>query len=106
MSGSLPGLVHLQEKFAAKQDRFAILAFHDDSVADFAELDPELAKLEKGIWKGKKLPFPILLDASGETTTTWGITGFPTTILIDPEGKLVGAIGEAALEELLTRELK
>jgi len=106
VSGSLPGLARLQAKFAAHSARFQILAFHDDSVADFAELDPHLARLQESVWKGQPLPFPILLDASGETIATWGIDSFPTTVLIDPQGKLVGEIGERALEELLARELR
>src|SRR5438105_2441369 len=52
-------------------------------------------------WNGKDLPFPILLDATGETIKTYEIRKFPTTILIDPEGKLVGEAGEPQLEEKL-----
>lgn len=106
MSGSLPALRALAEKHPKYTERIALLAFHDDSVADFAELDPELTKLEKNVWKGKPLPFPILLDASGTTIATYGIDSFPTTLLIDPEGKLVGKVGEAELEELFAREVK
>ena len=106
MSGSLPGLRALAEKHPKYAERIALLTFHDDSVADFSELDPELAKLEKNVWKGKPLPFPILLDASGETLATYGIDSFPTTILIDPEGKLVGEVHEAELAELFAREAR
>lgn len=99
MGRGLPALVRLQERFKEKQDRFAILAFHDDSVANLAELDLKLAPIQEGTWKGQALPFPILLDASGETIETWGIHGFPTTVLIDPEGKIVGEVGEEQLAE-------
>ena len=106
MSGSLPGLRALAEKHPKYTERIALLAFHDDSVADFTELDPELAKLEKNVWKGKSLPFPILLDASGTTIATWGIDSFPTTVLIDPQGNIVGRVGEPELEELFAREVR
>ena len=29
---------------------------------------------------------PILLDADAETSTNWGVTGLPTTFVVDPEG--------------------
>lgn len=106
MSGSLPALRALAEKHPKYAERIALLAFHDDSVADFSELDPELAKLEKNVWKGKPLPFPILLDASGATIAAYGIDSFPTTVLIDPQGNLVGAVGESELEELFEREVR
>ena len=77
------------DKHAAERERFAILAFHDSSAKDFAELDAKLAPIVANRWNGRALPFPILLDATGETIETWGIHAFPTTVLIDPEGKLV-----------------
>jgi hypothetical protein len=52
-------------------------------------------------WRGRDLPFPILLDATGQTLKDYGIRAFPTTLLIDPEGKLVGEAGEKELEEKL-----
>jgi hypothetical protein len=73
-----------------KSDRFEFVAFHDASVKDFAELDPKMDKLEAEHWKGRELPFPILLDATGKTIAQFGVHAFPTQILIDPEGKLVG----------------
>lgn len=96
--------MRLQERFQEKRDQFAILAFHDDSVQDFEELDQKLAPIVSGTWKGEPLPFPILLDASGETIATWGIHAYPTSVLIDPEGLIVGADGEERLEEILAGE--
>ena len=59
---------------------------------------------EKGIiekvWK-KDLPFPVLLDASGKTIKRWGISAYPTLVLIDPEGNLVKGGGERMLEQKL-----
>jgi hypothetical protein len=91
------------DRHQADRDRFAILAFHDASVADFAELDAKLAPIAAGMWGGRALPFPILLDSTGETIATWGILGYPTTVLIDPEGKLVGLATEEDLALALQR---
>ena len=52
-------------------------------------------------WKGKSLPFPILLDASGATVKSYGIQAFPTLVLIDPEGRVVKGGSEALLAEKL-----
>ena len=47
------------------------------------------------------LPFPILLDSDGKIQNTFGVTHWPTTILFDPEGKLVGEIQPDELEKKL-----
>jgi hypothetical protein len=94
-------LIDLYEAHKKDRDKFEILAFHDGTVKDFAELDTKLEGPRKKYWAGRDLPFPILLDASGQTIKDWGIHAFPTTLLIDPEGKLVGQAGEAELEKKL-----
>jgi hypothetical protein len=97
----LPRLIQLYERFQDRRDRFEILAFHDTTARSFAELDPKLAQLEKAAWQGKPLPFPILLDATGETLKRYGVQAFPTCVLIDPDGKLVGSGSEEMLVEAL-----
>lgn len=101
MSRSLPALMELQERFADRRDDFAILAFHDDTVKSFAELDPKLEQLERDAWNGRKLPFPILLDASRETISTYGIRSFPTTVAIGPDGRIIKGKAITLLEEHL-----
>lgn len=90
------------EEHKDQRDRFEILAFHDARAKTFAELDEKLAPIIKDKWEGKELPFPILLDDSGETIKNLGVRGFPTVILIDPEGRLV----KGGNEEMLGEELK
>jgi hypothetical protein len=97
----LPGLIDLYEAHAKDRDKFEIIAFHDGTVKDFKELDEKLKKVKEMQWHGRDLPFPILLDATGQTIKDYGIHYFPTTILIDPEGKLVGEAREDQLEAKL-----
>jgi hypothetical protein len=97
----LPGLIDLYEDRAKDRDKFEIIAFHDGTVKDFKELDGKLTKVKEMYWRGRDLPFPILLDATGQTIKDFGIRAFPTTILIDPEGKLVGEAREEQLEAKL-----
>ena len=46
--------------------------------------------------------FPVLMDYDGAITSSYGVTGFPTTYIIDPEGNLiarkVGPIPEDSAE--------
>ena len=47
------------------------------------------------------MPFPVLLDGEGKTYGIYGIQGWPTTLLIDPEGHLVKDGDLAMLAEKL-----
>ena len=88
----------LYARHADQRDRFEILALHDTAAKTFAELDPKLEDLQKVAWGGKSLPFPILLDSSGESLKNFGIEAFPTMVLIDPAGNVVHG-GDADLLE-------
>ena len=88
-------------EYRDQRDRFEILAFHDAQVKSFDELDSKLKNIVKEKWNGRPLPFPILLDATGETVREWGIRSFPTTLLIDPEGNLHGNADVRILKEKL-----
>jgi hypothetical protein len=97
----LPRFIDLYELHRDHRDRFEIIAFHDRTAKSFAELDPKLVDTRAKLWRGKDLPFPILLDATGQTVKAYGIDFFPTTLLIDPDGKLVGHADAADLEKHL-----
>ena len=90
VESSLPEAVAFQTLYAAHAERFVILSVHSDRAKSFAELDPKLPAFERQFFGGKPLPFPILIDGDGRTAERYGIDGFPTAILIDPAGKLVG----------------
>jgi hypothetical protein len=91
----------LAEKYKAFEDKFEILAFHDASAKTLAELDEKLEAIVRDRWGGKQLPFPILMDSTGQTIDNYGVNAFPTTILIDPDGNLVKGRAEHKLEQIL-----
>jgi len=99
-------LIDFYDDHAADRDKFEVIAFHDGSVKDFAEMDAKTEYTKKTLWRGRDLPFPVLLDAPnnerGVTIGAYEIQSFPTTILIDPEGKLVGEVSPEELEKKLT----
>lgn len=79
----------MYEEFEDRRDAFEIIAFHNSGRPTFEALDPDLASCKTKHWKGRDLPFPILLDSTGDTTRELGVRSYPTVLLINPEGKLV-----------------
>jgi hypothetical protein len=52
-------------------------------------LDEKLKPIIRRQWNGRSLPFPILLDTTGETVEKYGVVHWPTAVLIDPAGRVV-----------------
>jgi hypothetical protein len=82
---------------------FQILTVHTDSVESLNDLDEKLKPIVRGPWNGRKLPFPILLDGTGETKKNFGISYYPTTVIIDPDGNVVEAGSVEWLEDKLNK---
>ncbi len=117
--GSMPELMKLHDDFGDKG--LVVIAVHDDSVASLEEMDQNLAATKKSIWKDRDLPFLVALDGGGElpiagtersvkgaTHAAFGIQHWPTTVLIDPQGNVVGErdVSSPELRSLLEKELK
>jgi hypothetical protein len=83
-------------------------------------LDERLAETRKQIWAGRDLPWPVALvvgkrtpfgegiqgDARSEVSAAYGVVSYPTQVLIDRRGAIVGkfhpdAEGIALLEKAL-----
>lgn len=100
--GAMPVLIELHEKFAGKG--LAIVGVHvdaDGEVDSAGKLAEKVAGYVKGSWNGKELPFANALASGkmvgedddrgrGGPPKQYGVLGYPTTILIDPDGKVVG----------------
>jgi len=97
---SLPELMQFWDEYPDDRDKFVFLAFHDKQAKDFDELDAKLVPIVRDTWGGRNLPFPILLDSTGQTVEEYGIQSWPTTILINPEGKVVMGSEETIREHL------
>src|SRR5687768_15878716 len=89
------------EDYAAHREKFEVFAIHDHAAKSFADLDQKLVRIKKQNWQGKDLPFPILLDGKNNTHKRYGINAWPTGLLIDPDGKLVGQADISTLEAKL-----
>ena len=93
--------MQMYDEFKDRRKDFEILAFHDTQAATFQDLDAKIAKLKAEVWGGRDLPFPILLDTTGETLRTFGVNSFPTVVAIDPSGNIVRGGSEHSLREYL-----
>jgi hypothetical protein len=83
------------KEYADCRGQFEILAVHGKRANTLAELDRRLENIKRDEWGGETLPFPVLLDATGEVLKAWGVQGLPITVLVDPEGRVVrGGIGD------------
>jgi hypothetical protein len=73
-------------------------------VATVAELDRRLDDTRKNLWKGRDVPFPVALVVGKRTSygegiaglarsaasAEFGVTSYPTHILIDRRGRIAG----------------
>lgn len=108
----MPGLMDLAEKFKDRPVRW--IAVHDGSVNEFEELDAKLADIRERLWKGRRLPFDSAIDQPlgdghdrgvGVTADRYGVKLWPTLVVIDRAGNLVGAVSKDRLEAELERLL-
>ena len=112
----MPKTFELYDKYHAQG--LEVIGVHVDlgedeqqPVATVAELDKRLEETKRDLWKGRDLPFPVALvigkptsygegiegQARSPASAAFGVTGYPTHILIDRQGKVVGQF--AANEE-------
>jgi thiol-disulfide isomerase/thioredoxin len=92
IKGTLPELTKFYEEHAADRDQFEILAIcntANEKARTIGAFDALVASVVENTWGGKQLPFPVLVDGDGDTAGIYGIIGWPTALLIDPEGHLV-----------------
>jgi thiol-disulfide isomerase/thioredoxin len=102
----LPKLKEFYIREHAHRDRFEVLAIHENGVAGTIsadELSRKLEALAKDKWSGEPLPFPVLLDRTGDLIRNWGISAYPTVALLSPEGVLMQGDLET-LDRMLKRQ--
>ena len=115
VAGAIPKMMEIYDDHADERDNYQVLTVHSSSGGDsFAMVDEKLVPIVRDVWGGRMMPFPILLDTEGKIQKTFGVSHWPTTVLFDPEGKLVGEIQPEQLaaklkpiptEVALTRQL-
>ena len=122
--GAMPALVEAFEHFKGKP--VTIIALHDQSIQSRDEYDRRLSEVKRQAWNNRELPFQVALDrpdsevpsgdrgiGQGVTCKRYQITMFPTTLVIDQDGKVVGTVNvrekgrlDAMINELLAKMAK
>lgn len=97
----MPTLIKLHERYHDKG--LVIIGVHvdiDGEVDTAAKLNEKTAPLKRDHWNGRDLPFTVALMSGKEHSdgekvqgalADYGIDAYPTTILIDTKGNVVGA---------------
>ena len=76
----MPSMERLYQTF--KQTPFVLLA---------VSTDRQGAQAAKPFVENLNLTFPVLLDSTAEVSQHYGVRGLPTSYLIDPDGRIIGA---------------
>ncbi len=97
---SMPNLMKLFDEY--DEHDLVILAVHDATLTSIDDVLAKTAAAKKELWKGRDLPFRIALAGHdtaqpheednatrGQAIADYGIDSFPTTLLIDRDGKIV-----------------
>ena len=114
--GAMPALIEAYDRFKGKP--LAIIALHDQSIQTRDAYDRKLTEVKRQAWANRDLPFQVALDrpdpdlpadddpiGDGVTCKRYQIHGFPTTLVIDQEGKVVGTVNvreEGKLDALIS----
>lgn len=103
---SIPTMMELQQKYDGKD--LIIIGIHCDleknDVKTFDALDVKLQSTRDKLWQGRDISFPLVLVppkrtplgpmtadmALNEVAAQYGVDGYPTTIMIDKQGNVVG----------------
>lgn len=107
----MPALMDIADRFRDKP--VAWLAVHTPGFKTFEELDRALAKCQETSWNKRELSFTTVLDLpvadsedDGQTCERYGVAGWPTLIVVDQEGKVVGPVAKNKLADTIARLLE
>lgn len=109
VKGCVPALIEMHEELS--REGLVIVGIHtphgeEDAVDTVQELDEQTAEVRAANWKGINIPYPVAMTryrkmshfpggeeiAKSRMCVEYGVDSFPTTILIDREGKIVGRV--------------
>ena len=114
----MPQLMDLHDRYA--KQGLVVVGVHADMIDSVEAMQAKLKPHQEQLWKGRAIPFPVVLDGGGQvpiqgsdrmgygaTTAAYGVLNFPTTILIDKQGKVQGevSIGDKDLQDRIEKLL-
>jgi ankyrin repeat protein/thiol-disulfide isomerase/thioredoxin len=95
-----PDLARLYEKY--RKQGLAVLAIHNNELKSMEELAEKMDPILGRVFRGQVPEIPMALDGPGADNVfhSYGISGVPAVILIDPQGRVVRRFHHAGLPEL------
>lgn len=106
----MPLLMDLADQFRDQPIHW--LSIHTPNLKTFDELDREIATWQEKSWNKRALPFTTVIDRpaadekySGQTSRRYGVAEWPTLIVVDQQGQVVGPISKKRLAETISRLL-
>lgn len=107
---AMPTLMEIHDQFRDKPVRW--IAIHTPDQKTFEEFDSQLAKLRESVWSKRDLPFTTVIDQpvaekeySGKTSQSYSVAEWPTLIVIDQQGKVVGPVSKNKLADIISQLL-
>ncbi len=102
----MPLLLDVAAQF--REQPVAWLSVHTSNLKSFAELDRGIATCQEKSWNKRALPFTTVLDRpaadskyAGQTSERYGVVEWPTLIVVDQQGRVVGPIPKKKLAETI-----
>ncbi|HEV8000466.1 MAG TPA: M56 family metallopeptidase, partial [Planctomycetaceae bacterium] len=107
----LPGLMDVAERFKDRPVEW--IAIHTPLPKGFTALDSTVADFSRRFWKKRDLTLKTVIDQplagddqSGKTQTRYGIAEWPTILVIDQAGRIVGPVKKDELADTINALLK
>jgi thiol-disulfide isomerase/thioredoxin len=107
----MPDLMAIQNRF--KDKPVAWISIHTPEPKSFEAIDEKLAKIQDNELNKRTLPFTQAIDQpasetdeTGNTGQQYGVTQWPTLIIVDQQGNVVGAVSKQKLAETISRLLE
>ncbi len=107
----IPELMDIADRFRGRPVEW--IAIHTPTRNGFGWLGRQLNDLKHRVWKNRELTFKTVIDQpvpdhedSGETQIRYGVAEWPTVVVIDQEGKIVGPVEKEDLADTIAALLK
>ncbi len=97
--GAMPNLMELHDTF--QDDGVVIIAVHDATLKSAADMLAAIKEPQGKLWKGRQFPFAVAIAGgagNGQAIADYSIKAFPTSLLIDRQGKIAGILDAQDLE--------
>lgn len=102
----MPDIQKLYEKYGENSGDLVVLGVANPKDEDHPYSNDVPADEVAQFLKNNKYTFPVVMDASGDVLSQYGIMSFPTTFMIDKEGNVFGYVSGALTQDIMESIVK